>query len=54
MINLATRIYNLLDTYELNDTNTTPETIENDLINTPYEIIKYLVGMIENQEGRQA
>ena len=44
---LAERIYNLLDPYEIRDTDTTAETIAADIVNNPLEVIAYLVEMIE-------
>jgi len=44
---LAQRIFDLLDTYEVMDTDTTPETIMDDLINRPYDVLSWLVEMLE-------
>ena len=44
---LSDRLYDLLDTYELRDTETTPSDIYNDLLSNPVDIIEYLVEMLE-------
>ncbi len=46
--NLSIRLFDLLDTYEARDTDTTPETIFKDLLNDPYNIIKWLVEYCED------
>lgn len=48
---LAMKLENVLDTYELRDTDTTTEDIEKDLINNPLDIINYLLTMIENERS---
>ena len=51
MNNLIERLENVLDTYELRDTDTTREDLENDLKNHPLDIINYLLTMIENERS---
>lgn len=44
---LAQRLYNILDSYELADTETTVEDVARDIENNPKDVIEYLVQIIE-------
>lgn len=48
---LAKKLENVLDTYELRDTDTTTEDLEKDLINHPLDIINYLIDVIEQERS---
>ena len=44
---LAERLYNILDPYELADTETSVEDIARDIENNPKDVIEHLVEIIE-------
>lgn len=48
MEDLANRLFNVLDFYEARDTDTTPETVKQDLTDHPLDVINYLITAIEN------
>lgn len=52
MQELAKRICELLDPYEVADTDTTTEKILNDLINDPIAVIAYFVDILEDLNER--
>ena len=48
---LADRLYNILDYYELSDTDATPGSIAADIERSPEAIIEYLVTIIEDLQA---
>lgn len=44
------RIWNCLDTYEVRDSDYTIAQLQDDIVNHPVDIIKYLVEVIENYQ----
>lgn len=47
MEDIANRLFNLLDFYEARDTDTTPETVLQDITNNPIDVINYLITELE-------
>lgn len=50
-IELANRLYNILDYYELRDTDATPGSIAADIDSDPEKIIEYLLTIIEDLQA---
>ena len=48
---LISRLWNILDTYEIRDNDYTISQLKSDLINNPLDIIDYLVDMIEEYQA---
>lgn len=48
---LISRLWNILDTYEIRDNDYTISQLKSDLINHPLDIIDYLVDMIEEYQA---
>lgn len=48
MEDLANRLFDILDYYEARDTDTTPETVLNDIQHNPLDVIDYLITELEN------
>lgn len=48
MEDIANRLFNILDFYEVRDTDTTPETVEQDLREHPLDVINYLLTALED------
>ena len=49
---LANRLYDLLDPYEVADTDTTSTTVYTDLINNPLDVVEYLTSVLEDLNAR--
>ena len=47
MLELANRLFEILDFYEIADTGATVETVAQDITNNPTEVIDYLLTLLE-------